>query len=523
MFKILSDIAKGMEYLHGQNPPIAHRDLRSPNVLLCTLDPHEHDVCAKVADFGLSVAVTDRLHLSLSTWEWMAPEAQRGEGYSEQCDLYSFGIVAFEICRGQSKETPFGEYFGQMREAEIHHKIMTGLRPSIPSNVPAWLKELIERLWVYDPRQRPSFEECVKVLNSRELPKERLGSRSRSSSISKEEQCRLVFRTVGTNVNCIVEHPLEREVWCGFSSDGLVCCYDANTLKKLHSEKLSNHHASISCITMLGSSMLVGCKGSIYELKRRKKKLSCKKIFKRRSEVLGIERVAVDLFLVVYKSGQLVTLSDEKVVGQMALSDPISCYSVQSMHSLWLGCGTDILKIDLEGGKFVGSVKIVARAADMNQITHMCCSGMNLITLGKDLKVWKGGTLIKKIEGKFYCLSLVIIAGKTTICMGSDGEVFLYDEATLELRKRVSISASASLSLSSGVTLGATKDTNAGLMGSQDRISIVSPRMFSRSEGDLSVHMEKARVVCTTGVGYDSIWVSVLHQNEVLVYCVEFY
>jgi serine/threonine protein kinase len=58
-----------------------------------SLDPMRS--AAKVADFGLSVAVT-RQTVGLSSWNWMAPEAQLGANYTHHCDLYSFAIVANE-------------------------------------------------------------------------------------------------------------------------------------------------------------------------------------------------------------------------------------------------------------------------------------------------------------------------------------------------------------------------------------------------------------------------------------------
>ena len=76
--KIIEDIAMGMHHLHSLQPPIAHRDLRSPNVLLCSLDP-KAPVCAKVSDFGLSAGVSEGLQQGLSTWQWMSPEAQQGQ------------------------------------------------------------------------------------------------------------------------------------------------------------------------------------------------------------------------------------------------------------------------------------------------------------------------------------------------------------------------------------------------------------------------------------------------------------
>jgi serine/threonine-protein kinase CTR1 len=87
-------IAKGMTYLHAQYPVIIHRDLKSPNILLGT---NVREV--KITDFGLS-----RLRVSSfvntgpgGTPEWMAPELLRQDPFDEQSDVFSFGVILWEL------------------------------------------------------------------------------------------------------------------------------------------------------------------------------------------------------------------------------------------------------------------------------------------------------------------------------------------------------------------------------------------------------------------------------------------
>merc|ERR1712232_201931 len=91
--KLLTDVARGMQYLHAQPNLILHRDLKPANILVeTTAQPPR----AKIADFGLSVLVrgageTDRA----GTPAYMAPEVQRGDLYSTAADVFSFGGLAF--------------------------------------------------------------------------------------------------------------------------------------------------------------------------------------------------------------------------------------------------------------------------------------------------------------------------------------------------------------------------------------------------------------------------------------------
>ncbi len=161
--RIIYDIAAGMNVLHSCKPPLAHRDLRSPNVLLASLDPFV--ACAKISDFGLSVRVTERLRSPMQTWQWMAPEAQVGENYTESCDLYSFAMVVYEV---YAAEVPFSEYASSMRVIEVMQAVRNEpyLRPTMPKCAPLWMRSMVSRLWHRDPSFRPSFVECLKTITA---------------------------------------------------------------------------------------------------------------------------------------------------------------------------------------------------------------------------------------------------------------------------------------------------------------------------------------------------------------------
>ena len=88
------DAAKGMMYLHSSEPPIIHRDLKSPNLLV---DKHWR---VKVCDFNLSRVMEETVVLSsmaASNPRWLAPEILSGRGYTYSSDVYSFGIIMWEF------------------------------------------------------------------------------------------------------------------------------------------------------------------------------------------------------------------------------------------------------------------------------------------------------------------------------------------------------------------------------------------------------------------------------------------
>lgn len=90
--KLAIDVARGMQYIHSQRPPILHRDLKPDNVLVkTTVEPPD----AKIADFGLAVLVREGREPSsrAGTRRYMAPEVLAKQPYGTPADVYSFGQV----------------------------------------------------------------------------------------------------------------------------------------------------------------------------------------------------------------------------------------------------------------------------------------------------------------------------------------------------------------------------------------------------------------------------------------------
>uniref|UniRef100_A0A7N0UWI0 Protein kinase domain-containing protein n=1 Tax=Kalanchoe fedtschenkoi TaxID=63787 RepID=A0A7N0UWI0_KALFE len=149
------DVAKGMNYLHKRNPPIVHRDLKSPNLLV------DKKFTVKVADFGLSRLKTNTYISSKSaagTPEWMAPEVLRDEPSNEKSDVYSFGVILWELVTMQQP-------WSNLNAAQVVAAVgFRGKRLEIPRELNSQVASIIEACWAIEPWKRPSFSTIMEML-----------------------------------------------------------------------------------------------------------------------------------------------------------------------------------------------------------------------------------------------------------------------------------------------------------------------------------------------------------------------
>uniref|UniRef100_A0A8C8D5Q8 mitogen-activated protein kinase kinase kinase n=1 Tax=Oncorhynchus tshawytscha TaxID=74940 RepID=A0A8C8D5Q8_ONCTS len=142
-------IAGGMNYLHLHK--IIHRDLKSPNMLIT------HDDLVKISDFGTSKELIDKsMKMSFAgTVAWMAPEVIRNEPVSEKVDIWSFGVVLWEMLTG---EVPYKDVDSS---AIIWGVGNNSLNLPIPESCPDGFKILLRQCWNCKPRNRPSFRQIL--------------------------------------------------------------------------------------------------------------------------------------------------------------------------------------------------------------------------------------------------------------------------------------------------------------------------------------------------------------------------
>lgn len=149
------DVARGLNYLHRLNPPIVHRDLKSPNLLV------DKTWTVKVCDFGLSRLKMKTFLSSRSaagTAEWMAPEVLRDEPSNEKSDVYSFGVILWELFTLQQPWSGLSPAQVVGAVGFQHRRLL------IPKDLNPEIAALIESCWANDPRQRPSFTSIMESL-----------------------------------------------------------------------------------------------------------------------------------------------------------------------------------------------------------------------------------------------------------------------------------------------------------------------------------------------------------------------
>ncbi|GMF36500.1 unnamed protein product [Phytophthora fragariaefolia] len=157
-------IAKALEYMHSHSPALIHRDVKSNNILLTDkLEP-------KLIDFGVSRgAVEFTMTAGVGTPYWTAPEILEGNRYTEQADIYSFGVVLSELDTGKIPyHDALTEGGGKAKPVQILQDVVCGtLRPTFMKDCPPRILRIGASCLAQDPLSRPTAAQLIQELQVR--------------------------------------------------------------------------------------------------------------------------------------------------------------------------------------------------------------------------------------------------------------------------------------------------------------------------------------------------------------------
>src|SRR6266540_3512996 len=149
---ILHKIAKGLHNIHKQG--LVHRDFHSGNILKGIKFE------ALITDLGLS-RLADQIQnddVVNGVLPYVAPEVLRKEKYTKKSDIYSFGMICYEVITG------YPPYYDRPHNGLLMFDILKGLRPELKIKVPKLFSDLIKKCLDEDPMKRPDAEEAYKTL-----------------------------------------------------------------------------------------------------------------------------------------------------------------------------------------------------------------------------------------------------------------------------------------------------------------------------------------------------------------------
>lgn len=153
-------LARALHYLHDRESPIIHRDLKSKNVLLTrSLEP-------KLIDFGVSRTQEEQMTAGVGTPYWTAPEVLEGTKYTQQSDIYSYGVLLSEL---DTCKIPYSDAVNatgeKLKPFQVLKEVMAGaLRPTFTADCPDRIRRVAESCLLADPAARPSAKELVEML-----------------------------------------------------------------------------------------------------------------------------------------------------------------------------------------------------------------------------------------------------------------------------------------------------------------------------------------------------------------------
>jgi len=150
---ISKEVLAGLEYLHTQPNPIIHRDIKSDNILMST------DGRVKITDFGFGAQLNKEQNMRKSvvgTTYWMAPEVIRAKDYGPKVDVWSLGIMIYEMIEGHPP------YMDESNIRALFLIASQGRPPfSDPDSISDECKDFVDKCTIIDHEMRPTSTDLI--------------------------------------------------------------------------------------------------------------------------------------------------------------------------------------------------------------------------------------------------------------------------------------------------------------------------------------------------------------------------
>jgi serine/threonine protein kinase len=160
LLEIAYDAACGVMHLHANK--IVHRDIAARNVLLAG----KKDLVAKVSDFGMArnldsvysgVASEQHTAATIGPVKWMAPEQLDRMAYSRASDVFSFGVLLYEIF---ARSVPWPG----LANVNVVLRVSKGERMELPKSIPAAVRKTMKQCWAHEAKERSKMSAVVDEL-----------------------------------------------------------------------------------------------------------------------------------------------------------------------------------------------------------------------------------------------------------------------------------------------------------------------------------------------------------------------
>ncbi|PKC67153.1 kinase-like protein [Rhizophagus irregularis] len=151
---MINDITKSLKSIHSSG--LIHKDLHSSNILI-------HDDYTFIDDLGLCTPKIQNnnnndSNLLYGVMPYVAPEVLKGNQFTMKSDIYSFGMIMYEMI------TSLPPYHDYNWDENLLRDICDGIRPKIPEGIPNCYIELMTKCWSQNPEDRPNADYIAKIL-----------------------------------------------------------------------------------------------------------------------------------------------------------------------------------------------------------------------------------------------------------------------------------------------------------------------------------------------------------------------